>query len=850
MSSFSNDGMEHLIRIVNRLQDAFTTMGTPFGIDLPQIAVVGGQSAGKSSVLENFVGRDFLPRGNGIVTRRPLVLQLINANDEYGEFLHLRGRVFVDFDEIRREIEAETERATGRNKGISSVPINLRVYSPHVLNLTLIDLPGLTKVAVGDQPVDIELQIRDMIMSFIKKETCLILAVTAANQDLATSDALKLAKEVDPEGLRTLGVLTKLDLMDEGTDSREILDNKLLPLRRGYVGVVNRSQKDIDGRKDIGAALDAERRFFLSNPAYRPIADKMGTAYLQKVLNQQLTNHIKDSLPGLRDKLHKRMMDMEKEVEEFKGMSADDPSRKSKALMQMIQQLQHDFERAILGKDSDEVNTTELSGGAKINRLFHEKFPYELCKMVIDEQQLRREIAVAIKNATGIRIGLFTPDQAFAAIVRKQIERLRDPALECLGWVFQELSLVLMTCCGKMGRYPRLRDESERLIKMCLNEKDHSTHDQIALLIEVELAYINTMHEDFVGLHQPGGPSQSNGSDQSNGSNISNRLGNQVIRKGQLTLTNIGMVKNSKGWFVLTTESFTWFKDDKEKEKIFVFGLEGLKLRDIAQGVMSRKHCFALFYGNNRNVFKEMKQIEFMCETQDDVDSWKAMFLRAGVPPEKTPLENAQDDGSFGQTLDPLLERQVETIRNLVDSYIKIITKKIKDQIPKIVTCFLINRIKEFINIDLLRHLLHDGEMLMEESPAEESRRQDILRTYNAIREALEIIGEVNMKTTYVPPPPPVKNDWKPAPSMAPVPSRPYQAPQAPPASSSYSSYQSKPVPQVSSLKPVQTLPSSKTMPPRPAPHPGTLVNHNQILQPTRAPPSIPSRPAPQLPRR
>ena len=94
--------------------------------------------------------------------------------------------------------------------------------------------------------------------------------------------------------------------MDEGTDAREVLENKLLPLRRGYVGVVNRSQKDIDGRKDIKAALAAERKFFLSHPHYRHMAERMGTPYLQRVLNQQLTNHIRETLPGLRDRLQVR----------------------------------------------------------------------------------------------------------------------------------------------------------------------------------------------------------------------------------------------------------------------------------------------------------------------------------------------------------------------------------------------------------------------------------------------------------------------------------------------------------------------------------------------------------------
>ncbi|VDO08198.1 unnamed protein product [Rodentolepis nana] len=199
-----NQGMQMLIPLVNKLQDAFASLSVPLNLDLPQIAVVGSQSAGKSSVLENFVGRDFLPRGSGIVTRRPLILQLIHGPTEYAEFLHLKNKHFTNFDDVRKEIEAETDRVTGKNKGISNIPINLRVYSPQVLNLTLIDLPGLTKVPVGDQPHDIEQQIRNMILEFIEPENTLILAVTPANSDLANSDALKIAKEVDPTGIRTI----------------------------------------------------------------------------------------------------------------------------------------------------------------------------------------------------------------------------------------------------------------------------------------------------------------------------------------------------------------------------------------------------------------------------------------------------------------------------------------------------------------------------------------------------------------------------------------------------------------------------------------------------------------------
>ncbi|CAO1408412.1 unnamed protein product [Diamesa tonsa] len=758
-----NIGMESLIPIVNKLQDAFTSMGVHMQLDLPQIAVVGGQSAGKSSVLENFVGKDFLPRGSGIVTRRPLILQLINANTEWAEFLHCKGKKFVDFAEVRKEIEDETDRVTGSNKGISNIPINLRVFSPNVLNLTLIDLPGLTKVPIGDQPIDIENQIKGMINLFIKKETCLILAVTPANTDLANSDALKLAKEVDPQGVRTIGVITKLDLMDEGTDARDILENKLLPLRRGYIGVVNRSQKNIEERKDINLAMAAERKFFLSHPSYRHIADRCGTPFLQKVLNQQLTNHIRDTLPGLRDKLQKQMLALEKDVQEFKHIQPNDPSIKTKAMLQMIQQLQSDFERTIEGSGSALVNTNELSGGAKINRIFHERLRFEIVKMSCDEKELRREISFAIRNIHGIRVGLFTPDMAFEAITKRQIGQLKEPVLKTTDLVVLELSNVVRMCTEKMNRYPRLREEAERIITTHIRSCEQKCKEQLILLIDYELAYMNTNHEDFIGFANAQSKTEASSSKTGTRS-----LGNQVIRKGHMCIQNLGIMKGGSRpyWFVLTSENISWYKDEDEKEKKFMLPLDGLKLRDIEQGFMSRRHTFALFNPEGRNVYKDYKQLELSCENVDEVDSWKASFLRAGVYPEKDQEANSEEErsGVDQSSLDPQLERQVETIRNLVDSYMKIVTKTTRDMIPKAIMMLIVNNCKDFINGELLAHLYASGDQaqMMEESQEEAVKREEMLRMYHACKEALRIIGDVSMATFSTPVPPPVKNDWLP----------------------------------------------------------------------------------------
>uniref|UniRef100_A0A674AXI9 Dynamin-3-like n=1 Tax=Salmo trutta TaxID=8032 RepID=A0A674AXI9_SALTR len=410
-------------------------------------------------------------------------------------------------------------------------------------------------------------------------------------------------------GQRTIGVITKLDLMDEGTDAREVLENKLLPLRRGYIGVVNRSQKDIDGKKDIKMAMAAERKFFLTHPAYRHMAEKMGTPCLQKVLNQQLTNHIRDTLPAFRSKLQTQLLSLDKEAEEYRGYRPDDPGRKTKQLLQMVQQFSVDFEKRIEGS-GDQVDTVELSGGAKINRIFHERFPFELVKMECDDKEMRREISYAIKNIHGIRTGLFTPDMAFEAIVKKQIVKIKEPCIKCVDMVIQELINTVRQCTNKLDCFPRLREETERIVTSHIRDRESRAKDQVLLLIDVQLSYINTNHEDFIGFAKQ-----------------------QSEKKyafpchGSLHLL-VSIVKPD-GLFLSVCVS-------QEKEKKYMLPLDNLKVRDVEKGFMSSKHAFAIFNTEQRNVYKDNRFLELACDTQDEVDSWRASLLRAGVYPERS----------------------------------------------------------------------------------------------------------------------------------------------------------------------------------------------------------------------
>ncbi|RDL36383.1 Dynamin-1-like protein-like protein [Venustampulla echinocandica] len=512
-----------LITLVNKLQDVFTTVGVQNPIDLPQIVVVGSQSSGKSSVLENIVGRDFLPRGTGIVTRRPLVLQLINrpaaapkangvkeeiaagadkeANvDEWGEFLHIPGQKFHDFNKIRDEIVKETEAKTGRNAGISPAPINLRIYSPHVLTLTLVDLPGLTKVPVGDQPRDIERQIKEMVLKQISKPNAIILAVTGANTDLANSDGLKLAREVDPEGQRTIGVLTKVDLMDDGTDVVDILAGRIIPLRLGYVPVVNRGQRDIDNKKAIASALENEKSFFENHKAYRNKSSYCGTPYLARKLNLILMMHIKQTLPDIKARIS---ASLQKYTTELQGLGDQMLGNSANIVLNIITEFTNEW-RTVLEGNSTELSSIELSGGARISFVFHELYSNGVKAVDPFDQVKDVDIRTILYNSSGSSPALFVGTTAFELIVKQQIKRLEEPSLKCASLVYDELVRILTQLLAKpmFRRYPQLKEKFHAVVINFFKKSMDPANKLVRDLVAMEACYINTGHPDFLNGHK------------------------------------------------------------------------------------------------------------------------------------------------------------------------------------------------------------------------------------------------------------------------------------------------------------------------------------------------------------
>lgn len=420
--------------------------------------------------------------------------------DEWAEFLHIPGQKFFDFNKVREEIVKETEAKTGRNAGISPAPINLRIYSPNVLTLTLVDLPGLTKVPVGDQPRDIERQIKEMVLKQISKPNAIILAVTPANSDLANSDGLKLAREVDPEGQRTIGVLTKVDLMDEGTDVVDILAGRIIPLRLGYVPVVNRGQRDIDNKKIISAALENEKNFFENHKAYRNKSSYCGTPYLARKLNLILMMHIKQTLPDIKARIS---ASLQKYTTELAGLGDSILGNSANVVLNIITEFSNEW-RTVLDGNNTELSSVELSGGARISFVFHELYSNGVKAVDPFDQVKDIDIRTILYNSSGSSPALFVGTTAFELIVKQQIKRLEEPSLKCVSLVYDELVRILSQLLGKQlfRRYPGLKEKFHQVVISFFKKVMDPTNKLVKDLVAMESCYINTGHPDFLNGHR------------------------------------------------------------------------------------------------------------------------------------------------------------------------------------------------------------------------------------------------------------------------------------------------------------------------------------------------------------
>lgn len=343
-----DDQMMVLTKKMIEIRSMLQLVGQSNALILPSIVVIGSQSSGKSSVLEAIVGHEFLPKGSNMVTRRPIELTLVNTPDaqaEYGEFPALGLGKITDFSQIQKTL-TDLNLAIPASDCVSDDPIQLSIYSPNVPDLSLIDLPGYIQVSGLDQPTELKQKIADLCDKYIQPPN-VILAISAADVDLANSTALRASRRVDPRGERTIGVVTKMDLVDPARGAG-ILGDKKYPLRLGYVGVVSRVPQTSGslfsrGSGNIRSAVTRnENAFFSAHPTEFGATSELavGTATLRKKLMHVLEQTMASSLQSTSDAIHQ---ELEEATYEFKVQYNDRPLSAESYLAGSLDAFKHSF---------------------------------------------------------------------------------------------------------------------------------------------------------------------------------------------------------------------------------------------------------------------------------------------------------------------------------------------------------------------------------------------------------------------------------------------------------------------------------------------------------------------------
>lgn len=499
---------ENLRKVVN-LIDELRDIGLQQHISLPRITVLGTQSAGKSSLLESIVGMDFLPRGDGVVTRRPLELRLVHVphgqNDKpYGVFERYKDKKFFNFDEIRDTINKLTDEVCGVSKGIVDSPIVLTVYAHSCPDLTLVDLPGITRIAIAGQEKNIEQITKEMAKRYCADPRTIILAVVPANQDMSTSDALQMAMELDPKGTRTLGVITKIDIMDRGTNAKKMIMGEEVSLRLGYVGVKGRSKHDIDHKVTVKKGLDEEKQYFASHPVYSTMPPGyLGIETLTQKLTKILFHHIRNYLPEILKEINSKLKDCEDRLKDLGTSLPVSTKDKIQLLWSLITKFTENYKNALSGRYDAKLEAVielDVSGAAHIKAMFSELYGnYVSSDYKATEDYTDRDIDKAIIMHEGDSIPGFPSIDAFLYLLQPQLDKLKEPATGLISFVYGYMEELAVSILAKLfHRFPDILEVVQDIVLRAMQEHREKTRKVVEQVIDAESSFLYTTDTDYL----------------------------------------------------------------------------------------------------------------------------------------------------------------------------------------------------------------------------------------------------------------------------------------------------------------------------------------------------------------
>ncbi|KAF6072155.1 Dynamin central region family protein [Candida albicans] len=558
--------------------------------------------------------------------------------------------------------------------------------------------------------------------------------------------------------------------MDQGTNALDILKGNVYPLKLGFIGIVNRSQQDISEHKSLDESLFDEQQFFANHPAYKTMAKRCGTKYLAQTLNKILMNHIRERLPDIKAKLNTLIGQTEHELASYGDGFGFGDSKESRGAMR-------------------------LCGGARIYYIYNEIFGSQLASINPTHNLSIHDIRTAIRNSTGPRPSLFVPELAFDILVKPQIKLLEAPAHRCVELVYEELMKIVHSVCTadigtEMSRYPRLQNKLIEVVSDLLRERLGPTIKYVESLIEINKAYINTNHPNFVGAAKAMSivvAEREKQKELESSKDKENQDGNnseEVVEDLEADIKSVDdVIPKSNRRRATSTRTYSVRSESTSGH---------YHQHQHHQGHLHQQSSSSYlnyFLGKDPVVHQQHLQTQaqlnptpFKFPPPQEASSlqFNTTFINSNTST-TTPIANNNHNhhnggmmstfennsnlpDEFGNKLalsdstvssfesDELIhelsereQMECELIRRLIISYFSIVRETIQDQVPKAIMCLLVNHIKQEIQNRLVVKLYNENmfdELLQEDETIQAEREKciELLKTY---REASDIISEV-----------------------------------------------------------------------------------------------------------
>ncbi|KAL3749820.1 hypothetical protein ACJRO7_010877 [Eucalyptus globulus] len=488
-----NDRIRPLLDAVDRLRNL---MVMKEGIHLPTIVVVGDQSSGKSSVLESLAGIN-LPRGQGICTRVPLIMQLQDnpQADRPELYLDFNGKVVpTDEDNIAKAINDATDEIASHGKGVSNAPLTLVIKKYGIPDFTMIDLSGITRVPVFGQPENIYEQISEMIMEYIRPEESIILNVLSATVDFSTCESIRMSQMVDKTGRRSLAVVTKADKAPEGLLEKVTADDVNVGL--GYVCVRSR----IGAETHEEARLE-EAKLFDTHPLLCKI-DKsiVGVPVLAQKLTQIQATIIAKYFPEIVMKINDKL---DANVPELKSMPKNLSSVEDAmmAFMEIMGLAKESLRKVLLRGEFDEyLDEKDMHCTARLVEMLNQYYN-ELRNCTennLTTNFLLEEIEV-LEEAKGIGLPDVLPHTAFSFFLQQKTKAISSklPSLVVRVWDYIE-GVVIQALMQHSENYPQLQSSMRRAASSLINKMKGKMMNRMMKVVKMEKLTDYTCNPEFL----------------------------------------------------------------------------------------------------------------------------------------------------------------------------------------------------------------------------------------------------------------------------------------------------------------------------------------------------------------